>query len=168
MRHDNWFLLMRVLSIAGQHIVDVRGLFEGQRHNARHFLCAGGGKWQYSYFYSLLISCFRFSVLPALSLEDGFIHCEVVEGSFRSDTFALFIQNLLEHMQPFPQSNSVIVMDNCRIHKIPYIQEMIAARCVAALVHFLVLTSILSEVSAANSCPHILLIITQSSSRSRR
>src|SRR5260370_31041657 len=108
MRDDNWFLLMRVLSIAGQHIVDVCGLFKGQRHNTRGFLCMGGGKWQYSYFYSLLISCFRFSVLLALSLEDRFIHCEVVEGSFCSDTFVLFIQNLLEHMQPFPLSNSVV------------------------------------------------------------
>ena len=76
---------------------------------------------------------FRFSVLPAISLEKGFLHCEVVEGSFRADTFALFIQNVLEHMEPFPGPNSVIVMDNCRIHKSPYIQELISARFVIKL-----------------------------------
>ena len=67
----------------------------------------------------------------ALSLEDGILHCEIVEGSFRADTFALFIQNLLEHMQLFPAPNSVIVMDNCHIHKNPFIQELIAARYVS-------------------------------------
>lgn len=72
----------------------------------------------------------RFSVLPAISLEKGILHCEIVEGSFRSDTFAIFIQNLLDHAEPFPGPNSVIVMDNCRIHKSPFIQEMIRARYV--------------------------------------
>lgn len=72
-------------------------------------------------------------MLPALSLENGILHCEVVEGSFHPDTFALFIQNVLEHMEPFPGPNSVIVMDNSRIHKIPYIQELIRARFVVKL-----------------------------------
>jgi hypothetical protein len=75
----------------------------------------------------------RFSVLPAISFEKGILHCEVVEGSFRADTFALFIQNVLEHMEPFPGPNSVIVMDSSRIHKIPYIQELIRARFVVRL-----------------------------------
>jgi DDE superfamily endonuclease len=70
----------------------------------------------------------RYSVLPAISLDKGILHCEIVEGSFRADTFALFIQNLLDHAEPFPGPNSVIVMDNCQIHKNPYIQEMIHAR----------------------------------------
>jgi hypothetical protein len=78
-----------------------------------------------TYLYSL-----SFSVLPAISLEKGILHCEIVEGSFCSDTFAIFIQNLLDHAEPFPGPNSVIVMDNCRIHKSPYIQEMIRARYV--------------------------------------
>ena len=78
-----------------------------------------------AYLYSL-----RFSVLPAISLEKGILHCEIVEGSFHADTFAIFIQNLLDHVEPFPGPNSVIVMDNCRIHKSPFIQEMIRARYV--------------------------------------
>jgi hypothetical protein len=31
-------------------------------------------------------------------------------------------------MQPFPAPNSVIVMDNCRIHKHPSIVELIESR----------------------------------------
>jgi hypothetical protein len=70
---------------------------------------------------------FSFSVLPAISLDSSILHCDIVEGSFRADTFALFIQKLLDNMQPFPGHNSVIVMDNCRIHKNSYIEEMIRA-----------------------------------------
>ncbi|KIN97848.1 hypothetical protein M404DRAFT_159410, partial [Pisolithus tinctorius Marx 270] len=67
-------------------------------------------------------------VLPALSLRDGIMHCEVVEGSFCMETFTLFIKWLLNKMQPFPALNSVIVMDNCSIHKHPDIVALIESR----------------------------------------
>jgi len=44
------------------------------------------------------------------------------------ETFTEFIEGLLDRMQPFPAANSVIVMDNCQIHKHPNIQNMIQAR----------------------------------------
>jgi len=66
----------------------------------------------------------RFSVLPVLSL-DGIIHCNIIEGSFCTGTFYQFIKGLLQSMQPFPGPNSVIVMDNFRIHKHPEIQRLI-------------------------------------------
>ncbi|KIL57687.1 hypothetical protein M378DRAFT_52852, partial [Amanita muscaria Koide BX008] len=69
----------------------------------------------------------RFSVLPALSL-DGILHSEIVEGSFCSASFQHFIDGLLNHMQPYPGRNSVIVMDNCRIHKHSDIVEAITSR----------------------------------------
>ncbi|KIK79328.1 hypothetical protein PAXRUDRAFT_769717 [Paxillus rubicundulus Ve08.2h10] len=34
----------------------------------------------------------RFSVLPAISLNDGILHCDVVEGSFCGNTFKQFIE----------------------------------------------------------------------------
>jgi transposase len=37
-------------------------------------------------------------------------------------------------MQPYPAPNSVIVMDNCRIHKSPRIREMIETRFVLSYV----------------------------------
>ena len=72
--------------------------------------------------------CTRFSVLPALSLNDGIIHCDIVEGSFDAELFYTFISRLLDQMQPFPAPNSVIVMDNCRIHKHPAIVELVKSR----------------------------------------
>ena len=70
----------------------------------------------------------RFSVLPALSLNDGILHCDIVEGSFNSQLFYQFIERVLDQMQPYPAPNSVIVMDNCRIHKHPAILELIRER----------------------------------------
>ncbi|KAF9236799.1 hypothetical protein BU15DRAFT_49606, partial [Melanogaster broomeanus] len=58
-------------------------------------------------------------VLPALSLNGSIIHCETVEGSFCTEMFSQFIQGLLDEMQPYPAPNSIIVMDNCQIHKHP-------------------------------------------------
>ena len=119
---------MRAQLTAGHHTVGMHTQFEDEQRNERHSsFVENGARWQL-YHLGLFEHFFRFSVLPAISLEKGILHCEVVEGSFRADTFALFIQNVLEHMEPFPGPNSVIVMDNCRIHKSPYIQELIRAR----------------------------------------
>ena len=79
--------------------------------------------------YCLVLMIRRFSVLPALSL-DGILHCDIVEGSFCTATFTRFIGRLLDSMEPYPAANSVIVMDNCRIHKAPEIQALIQQRCV--------------------------------------
>lgn len=76
----------------------------------------------------LLTNVPRFSVLPALSLNDGILHCDIVEGSFDSQLFYEFIERVLDQMQPYPAVNSVIVMDNCRIHKHPAILDLIEQR----------------------------------------
>ena len=67
----------------------------------------------------------RFSVLPALSLNDGILYCDIVEGLFDSQLFYQFIEWVLDQMQPYPTPNSVIVMVNCWIHKHPAILELI-------------------------------------------
>ena len=41
------------------------------------------------------------------------------------ELFKCFIEGLLDHMQPFPALNLVIIMDNCQIHKHLEIQELI-------------------------------------------
>ncbi|KAJ8475072.1 hypothetical protein ONZ45_g15735 [Pleurotus djamor] len=69
----------------------------------------------------------RYSLLPALSLQ-GIIHVKIVEGSFTSRLFYEFIEGLLDKMQPFPAPNSVIVMDNARIHKDPRVIDLIVSR----------------------------------------
>jgi len=72
----------------------------------------------------------RFSVLPALSLTEGILHVDILEGAFDTSKFLIFIERLLDQMEPFPAPNSVIVMDNCRIHKHPDIVDLIEARYV--------------------------------------
>ena len=58
----------------------------------------------------------RYSILPALSL-DGIIGLEVVDQSFTVAMFNKFVEGLLDQMNPWPQKNSVIIMDNASIHK---------------------------------------------------
>ena len=66
-------------------------------------------------------------MLPAMSL-DGILHVDIMEGSFNTAHFTVFIRDLLDQMKPFPQLNSIIIMDNCSIHKCPDILDMITAQ----------------------------------------
>jgi hypothetical protein len=54
------------------------------------------------------------------------------KGAFNSALFNDFIRTLLTLMQPFPAANSVIVMDNCAIHKDPAILQEIEAAYVVS------------------------------------
>ena len=56
------------------------------------------------------------------------LECVVVEGSFNAGSFAAFIETLLDSMQPWPARNSVIVMDNCSIHKSDEVRDLIETR----------------------------------------
>ena len=80
-------------------------------------------------FLDMLTYCLcSFSILPALSLTEGILHCDIIEGAFDSSLFYTFISRLLDRMDPFPAPNSVIVMDNCHIHKHPAILDLIESR----------------------------------------
>lgn len=56
------------------------------------------------------------------------IHAKIVEGSLTADLFLEFIEGLLDKMQPYPAPNSVIIMDNARIHHDPRVTALIKAR----------------------------------------
>ena len=66
-----------------------------------------------------------YSILLTLSLDEGVIHCNIVEGIFDMGTFYKFTECTLDHMQPFPAPNFGLVMDNCCIHKHPTIHNPI-------------------------------------------
>ncbi|KAF9264617.1 hypothetical protein L218DRAFT_862644 [Marasmius fiardii PR-910] len=68
----------------------------------------------------------KYSILPAISL-DGVLHLDVIEQSYTAETFNAFIEILLTRMNPFPEKNSVIVMDNAVIHKDQELRPMIEA-----------------------------------------
>ena len=59
---------------------------------------------------------------------DGIIHVKVIEGSFNGESFKEFLGELLERMNQFPGPKSVLGTDNCKIHKVPGVREMIQKR----------------------------------------
>ncbi|KAF9510317.1 hypothetical protein BS47DRAFT_1283668, partial [Hydnum rufescens UP504] len=63
-------------------------------------------------------------VIPVLSLE-GPIYCEAHEGSYTTKHFKKFVQHLLDEMNPYPEPNSVIILDSCMIHKSHSICRMV-------------------------------------------
>jgi hypothetical protein len=66
-------------------------------------------------------------MLPALSL-DGILHLDIQNSSYTAATFYDFIDGLLDNMNPFPQCNSVVVMDNASIHHAAEVQDLIEGR----------------------------------------
>ncbi|KAI4518010.1 hypothetical protein K523DRAFT_223592, partial [Schizophyllum commune Tattone D] len=67
----------------------------------------------------------RYSILPALTL-DGYIACRVVEGSVDGDEFFDFIiTDVLPQMNPYPQPRSVLILDNCAIHKSQALRQVV-------------------------------------------
>ena len=81
---------------------------------------------------------FRYSILPALSL-DGIIHLEVLDHPFNGEEFGDFIEGVLDQMQPWPLPQSVLVMDNVSIHKVPGIREMVEEQWVITQFHWMTL-----------------------------
>ena len=80
---------------------------------------------------SPILRCDRFSVLPAMSLS-GILLTHVVEGSFNMELFNEFIEELLDEMEDWDAetqpADSVLVLDNCKIHKDPGLVEMVERR----------------------------------------
>ena len=81
------------------------------------------------YIFSLLIInsmviLVSYSIHLAISL-DGIIHLEVIDRAFTRHKCTNFIWGVLDQMQPWPLPNSVLVMDNAHIHKVPDIQGMV-------------------------------------------
>lgn len=66
---------------------------------------------------------------------DGMISVKVVQSSFNTELFLEFIEGLLERMNPFPAKKSVIIMENCRIHKDPVIMNKILERYLYIISH---------------------------------
>lgn len=57
------------------------------------------------------------SLLPALTI-DGYIACNLYEGSVNRERFQAFIEDdVLPQCTPYPGPRSVIIMDNASIHR---------------------------------------------------
>ena len=64
---------------------------------------------------------------------DGILHLAIQDCPYTAIQFNSFIEALLDNMNPFPQPNSVIVMDNASIHKSQALHQMIDERFVGSL-----------------------------------
>jgi len=121
------FLLMSLHLISEQAIGFVRGPDLELVSSVRSFSIVVTGETQFHSDFAIIIvrklklTYHRYSILPALSLEDGIFHMNIVQGSFNMETFHVFISQLLQRMSPYDgethPSKSVIVLDNCQIHK---------------------------------------------------
>ena len=84
------------------------------------------------------LNLLRYSILPAIII-DGMIYCTIVEESFNSALFYNFITSLLEHMNLWPAQNSIIAINNCTIHKVPEVRELIKSKYVYYICYQLLL-----------------------------
>ncbi|KAI0737059.1 hypothetical protein BC629DRAFT_1256190, partial [Irpex lacteus] len=63
-------------------------------------------------------------VLPAISL-DGVLHLDVLTRSWPGHAFLQYVDALLRNMNPFPQKNSVLIMDNASSHHVHGLRELV-------------------------------------------
>ncbi|KAK0219468.1 hypothetical protein EDD85DRAFT_737911, partial [Armillaria nabsnona] len=67
----------------------------------------------------------RFSLVAAMGLN-GYAAARVIPGSVDGDEFLDFILNdVIPQTNPFPGERSVIIMDNCAIHKTQALREIL-------------------------------------------
>ncbi|KAF9787101.1 hypothetical protein BJ322DRAFT_1003074 [Thelephora terrestris] len=69
----------------------------------------------------------RYTMLPALSSE-GLVYTKIIVGPYDGDSFVRYIENLVEHMNPYPAPKSILLMDNCSIHHVEGVSELCSAR----------------------------------------
>ncbi|KAI0365359.1 hypothetical protein BV20DRAFT_766922, partial [Pilatotrama ljubarskyi] len=69
----------------------------------------------------------RYSILPAISL-DGVLHLDIITRSWTATEFEKYIDLLLDVMNPWPQRNSVLVMDNASVHHFEGLRDIVEAR----------------------------------------
>ena len=89
----------------------------------------------------LLVRGKRVSAIGVLSTS-GMLDCHIVEGTVNADRFEEFVEkSLLPHLHPLNgiDPHSVVVMDNCSIHHVERIIELIETT--GALVIFVTIQS---------------------------
>ncbi|KAJ7247434.1 hypothetical protein B0H12DRAFT_1176342 [Mycena haematopus] len=81
----------------------------------------------------------RYSIVAAITI-DGYIGTRIVSGSVDGDEFFDFIVNdILPQMNSYPNDRSVLILDNCAIHKSEYLREVVEAQGFSFLSHLVML-----------------------------
>lgn len=69
----------------------------------------------------------RYSAISAIS-SAGMMCYELVTGSVNSDIYYDFLRGtLIPNMQPFPNDLSILIMDNCAIHHVEHIKDLLTS-----------------------------------------
>ena len=124
---SNWSSWMNLHAIGLPHAGNVLGHLLATVLGGMITLFEGNGEPSpvpHSILYSFIS---RYSILPAMSL-DGVLHLAIQDCPYTAVQFNSFIEALLDNMNPFPQPNSVIVMDNASIHKSQELLQMVEER----------------------------------------
>ena len=59
----------------------------------------------------------KWSILPLYTM-DGYISWDIIQGSYNIELFNKFVKNhVIPRTTPFPGPRSVLIMDNCAIHR---------------------------------------------------
>ncbi|TFK59245.1 hypothetical protein BDN72DRAFT_743395, partial [Pluteus cervinus] len=89
---------------------------------------SGDRAWRRDYF----VRGVRYSILPAISLS-GVLHLDIITCSWPAVEFRKFIECLLDNMNPYPEPNSVLIMDNASAHHFEELRELVEARYIIYL-----------------------------------
>jgi transposase len=65
----------------------------------------------------------RHQILPAYT-QDGVLFLKVFQGSTDGAVFEDFVEQLLHHCRPYPEQNSVLIMDNASFHRGERVEQM--------------------------------------------
>lgn len=127
LNQSNWCFWMNPHAIDGQLAARTVGLFVATDRVAATTSSEASGATQY--LHPLLLSnlLYSYSILPAMSL-DGVLALGLQLGALTRNDFIAFLEMLLDNMNPFPQPNSVIVMDNAQIHKGEAVRELVESQ----------------------------------------
>lgn len=75
----------------------------------------------------------RVSAIAAIS-SDGVMYHELIHSTVNGDIFWDFVRgSLIPNMQPFPNKNSILVMDNCSIHHVQSVKETVESAGILTL-----------------------------------
>jgi hypothetical protein len=59
---------------------------------------------------------------------DGIIDVVVLEGAVNSEVFEMFVEGLTLEMSPYPEKNSVLVLDNVKFHHSERVHEILESK----------------------------------------
>ena len=138
----NGYTRKKILQVARQRCTEFRGLFMAEvlqyprdffvwvdetrsdnRDQIRKFGYALRGLPPV--YHRLLVRGTRISTIAAIGCE-GLVTFEMITGTTNGETFFDFIRgSVIPRMHPFPAPSSVLVMDNCSIHHIQEVKDIL-------------------------------------------